>query len=450
MTAELKPYSKMKDSGIAWLGMVPEHWKIVRQRYLCSTKTGTRDTVHQVDQGKYPFFVRSQTAVKIDTYSFDGEAVLTAGDGDIGKIFHYINGKFDFHQRVYKFSDFREVLGKFYFYYASANLHQEVLRLSAKSTVDSIRLPMLQNFPVVIPSVPEQVAIARYLDYVDVRVRRLTEAKRKLIGLLTEYKQAIVHRAVTRGLDPNVPLKDSGIEWLGMVPQHWEVRRLKQLCSKSALYGANISAEKYSDVGVRFLRTTDITEKGELKEGGVFLDINLVKDYILEDGDLLISRSGTVGRSLLYNSTLHGPCSYAGYLVRFVPTSELVPGYMFMFTKTQAFEGFLRVMAISSTIDNVNGEKYANCPVPLPPVPEQIAIVEYLDRATAEIDIAVARAERQIELLNEYRTRLIADVVTGKLDVRDTILTTEDTDTSTALASTDSAHRSDLNGEHDR
>ena len=201
VTRGLNPNVPLKDSGIEWLGMIPRHWKIVRQKYLCSTKTGTRDTVHQVDQGKYPFFVRSQTAVKIDTYSFDGEAVLTAGDGDIGKIFHYINGKFDFHQRVYKFSDFREVLGKFYFYYARANLHQEVLRLSAKSTVDSIRLPMLQNFPVVIPSVPEQVAIVEYLDRTTAEINIAVARAERQIELLNEYRTRLIADVVTGKLD---------------------------------------------------------------------------------------------------------------------------------------------------------------------------------------------------------------------------------------------------------
>ena len=172
-------------------------------------------------------------------------------------------------------------------------------------------------------------------------------------------------------LKPYPAYKDSGVEWLGKVPEHWEVRRLKTLCSQSALYGANMAATSYATTGVRFLRTTDITEDGQLKGGGVFLPKELIRDYLLADGDVLISRSGTIGRSLLYRSSSHGPCAYAGYLVRFVPASEVLPRYIFLFTKTQAFAGFLRVMAISSTIENVNGEKYANSPLSVPPSPNK-------------------------------------------------------------------------------
>ena len=259
----------------------------------------------------------------------------------------------------------------------------------------------------------------RYLGYFDRRIQRYVQAKQRLIKLLEEQKQAVIQRAVTRGLDSDVSLKPSGVEWLGELPEHWAVQRLKHLCTQSALYGANIAANHYTQTGVRFLRTTDITDEGFLKQGGVFLPKDLVHDYLLSDGDVLISRSGTVGRSFLYKSELHGSCSYAGYLVRFIPASCMLPQYLFLFTKTQSFAGFLRVMAISSTIENVNGEKYANASIPLPPLPEQTAIAEYLDKITADIDAKITHARQQADLMREYRTRLITDVVTGKLDVRE-------------------------------
>jgi type I restriction enzyme S subunit len=210
--------------------------------------------------------------------------------------------------------------------------------------------------------------------------------------------------------------KDSGVPWLGNVPQHWQVRRLKTLCSQSALYGANVAATTYTPTGVRFLRTTDITEDGQLKSGGVFLPEELVRDYLLTDGDVLLSRSGTIGRSLLYNAKLHGPCAYAGYLVRFVPGSAVLPRYLFLYTKTQAFAAFLRVMAISSTIENVNGEKYANAVLPLPSVVEQGAIVRFLDYARRRIRRYIGVKQELIKLLEEEKQAIIHRAVTRGVD----------------------------------
>ena len=222
--------------------------------------------------------------------------------------------------------------------------------------------------------------------------------------------------AEVASLLPYPAYKPSGVDWLGDLPAHWGVSRLKQLCSRSALYGANVSASLYQESGIRFLRTTDITEDGKLRAGGVFLPEELVRDYTLSDGDILVSRSGTIGRSLLYSSELHGPCSYAGYLVRFVPNAQVLPEYVFLFTKTTAFAGFLEVMAISSTIANVSADKYANVHLPLPPPSEQRAIVRYLDHVDDRIRRYIAAREKLIALLEEERQAVIHRAVTRGLD----------------------------------
>ena len=221
-----------------------------------------------------------------------------------------------------------------------------------------------------------------------------------------------------RALKPYPAYKDSGVPWLREVPKHWQVRRLKTLCSRSALYGANVAATSYATGGVRFLRTTDITEDGQLNGRGVFLPQESVDNYLLADGDVLISRSGTIGRSFLYERRIHGPCAYAGYLVRFVPAPIALPKYIFLFTKTHAFAGFLRVKAISSTIENVNGEKYANCPLPLPPHSEQAAIVRFLDHADRRIRRHIRAQQQLIALLEEQKQAIIHQAVTGQIDVR--------------------------------
>ena len=197
-----QPYPAYKPSGVEWLGEVPARWGLRQLRSLSNIKTGGQDTVNRRDDGRYPFFVRSQTVERINTWSFDGEAVLTAGDGvGVGKVFHYVNGKFDYHQRVYKFSNFRNVLGKFFFHYLRATFRYEVLRGTAKSTVDSLRLPMLQNFPVALPSFPEQASIVEYLDKATVDIDTATARATRQIDLLNEYRTRLIADVVTGKLD---------------------------------------------------------------------------------------------------------------------------------------------------------------------------------------------------------------------------------------------------------
>lgn len=202
--------------------------------------------------------------------------------------------------------------------------------------------------------------------------------------------------------------------WNG-IPSQWAILPLKYLCSRSALYGANVTSDVYSPNGVRFLRTSDIRDDGSLDSDGVFLPNELVTEYILQPGDLIISRSGTVGRAFIYSAE-YGPCAYAGYLVRFVLNSKQSPRYYFYITKSPQFQLWLGTSAIEATIGNVNGEKYANLLLPNPPLSEQRTIANYLDRATAQIDAMIAAKQRLLELLAEKRRALITHAVTHGLD----------------------------------
>ena len=215
--------------------------------------------------------------------------------------------------------------------------------------------------------------------------------------------------------------KNTAIPGFPSLPKHWQVARLKHLCDYHSLYGANIPASEYRDTGVRFLRTTDITDEGLLTDEGVYLPTQAVAKYILGDGDILLSRSGTVGRAFLYRHKIHGPCAYAGYLVRFVPKSHQLANYIHLFTKTTAFTEFIRTSAISSTIDNVNAEKYANCRLPLPPPDEQADIVRYLDHADELINRYISAKERLIALLEEQRQAVTHQAVTRGLDPREPV-----------------------------
>ncbi len=192
----------MKDSGIEWLGEIPAHWEVKKLKYLSKIKTGEKDTENRVEDGKYPFYVRSQTVERIDTYSFEGEAVLTAGDGaGVGKVFHYVNEKFEYHQRVYKISDFREISGKYLFYYIRENFQKKVMQISAKTTVDSLRLPMFLNFEVAYGNPSEMNEIVEYVEKESAKIEQVIETTEKEIVLIQEYRQSLITNAVTGKID---------------------------------------------------------------------------------------------------------------------------------------------------------------------------------------------------------------------------------------------------------
>lgn len=187
-----------KPSGVEWLGDIPEGWSVRKMKYLCQITTGGKDTVDANPDGEYPFFVRSQTIERINSYSYDGEAILTAGDGvGVGKVFHHYQGKFDFHQRVYMMHKFVNIDSKFFFYYLRELFSKVALVGGAKSTVDSLRRPVFTEFFFTIPKVDEQQFIVTFLDRETSKIDSLIKETEEAIGLLKEHRSALITSAVT-------------------------------------------------------------------------------------------------------------------------------------------------------------------------------------------------------------------------------------------------------------
>ena len=276
---------------------------------------------------------------------------------------------------------------------------------------------------VAFPPLPEQRAIVRYLDHVDERIRRYVSTKEKLIVLLEEERQAVIHRAVTRGLDPNVPLKPSGVEWLGEVPAHWEVRRVKSL--SIVRRGASprpIDDPRYFDDNGEYawVRIADVTASKQYLERTTqrLSKLGHSLSVPLEPGSIFLSIAGSVGKPII---TRIKCCIHDGFV--YFPQFDGNVEFLYRILSCQA--PFARLGKLGTQL-NLNTHTVGNIYVGWPSQTEQTAIVEHLDKATAGIDDAITRARRQIELLREYRTRLIADVVTGKLDVRETTATLPD------------------------
>ncbi len=199
VTKGLNNNAKLKYSGVEWIGEVPEHWDVRKLRYLCRMKTGDKDTIMRQEDGEYPFFVRSPKIERINSYTFDKEAILMAGDGaGAGRIFHYYKGKFGCHQRVYCLHDFSKDIYPQYLYYQMSHFFKEVfLGISAKSTVDSVRLPMLKDFQIVFPKVSEQQQIVSFIEEAFVPISQAIASAERKIALLRERKQIIINEVVT-------------------------------------------------------------------------------------------------------------------------------------------------------------------------------------------------------------------------------------------------------------
>jgi len=194
--------SSRKRGNALWLQNVPQRWDVVPLRYLVRIRTGSRDSKDREDDGLYPFFVRSMTIERINTYSFDEEAVLTSGDGaGVGNVFHHINCKFELHQRMYAFTDFERVTGRYFYYFLRTFFSQQMTQWSAKSTVDSVRMPFLKTLRITVPPHEEQVRIIEIIEERAERDKHIRSMTLETIDRLREYRSALITAAVTGQID---------------------------------------------------------------------------------------------------------------------------------------------------------------------------------------------------------------------------------------------------------
>ena len=198
VTKGLSKKCKTKDSGVDIIGEIPQAWYLRRLRFLCDVSTGNQDTQNAIEDGKYPFYVRSPIVERSNKYTFDCEGILMAGDGaGAGRIFHHAFGKYAVHQRVYCFRSFHNILPRYFYYYMSNRFSKEMDKGSAKSTVPSVRLPMLLNFKVTVPPEEEQVEICEYLDKQISLIDALILEKNELLQELESYKRSLIFETVT-------------------------------------------------------------------------------------------------------------------------------------------------------------------------------------------------------------------------------------------------------------
>lgn len=436
----LKPYPKMKYSGVPSLGAVPGHWSVLRLRDLADMRVSNVDKhskddeepvrlCNYVDVYKNDYIRQSMrlmrataTTEEIDRFRLaEGDVLITKDSeawNDIGvpalvreSADDLVSGYHlallrPFHDRIaggFLFRSLQSIGVQYQFHVEATGVTRYGLSHAA---IKSVSLPA--------PPLSEQTAIVRFLDHVDRRIRRYIRAKQKLIKLLDEQKQAIIQHAVTRGLDPNVRLKPSGVEWLRGVPEHWEVRPAKWFFREVDDRSASGEEELLSVSHI-----TGVTPRKE-KNITMFMAESYVGHKLCRRGDLVINTMWAWMAALgVSNQTGIVSPAYGVYRPR--KGSPLSGEYADLLLRTRPYvsEYICRSTGIRASRLRLYPEQFLRIPLVCPPAEEQQVILDRVTSDTQKLAAGIALARRDINLLREFRTRLIADVVTGKLDVRE-------------------------------
>lgn len=444
MIHDLKPYSAYKDSGVPWLEQVPEHWEVQRLKRFAQVNPSKSEVqaafAANVDVTFLPM-ERVGADGRVDPIErrpasavWNGFTYFRRGDVLVAKITPcFENGKgacLDNLPTALGFGSTEfvvlrpkpDLISQFLY---RATILPEFRCLGADAMTGATgqqRVPpdFISNFQVALPPLAEQFAIVRFLDCADRRIRRYIHAKKKLITLLNEQKQVIIHRAVTRGLEPNVRLKSSGVKWLGDVPEHWEVTQIRSVArivrgssprpAGSPLY--------FHGTGEPWITVGELTKDSNMHLRSTSTRLTTAgaeSSRTIKNGTLLLTNSGaTLGVPKI--SLIQG-CINDGVAAFLNLRQKLNKEFLYFYLTTQT--AHLRAWVDLGAQPNLNTQIIGGWPVLLPTTEEQTRIVDHIKRETALIVRALDKAAHEISLIQEYRTRLIADVVTGKLDVRE-------------------------------
>ena len=434
---KLQPYPEYKDSGVPWLGEIPQHWQALPNRALFNEVNARNHPEEPLLSVTISKGVIRQTDLLANTSKKDSSNENKA-NYKLVQPRDIAYNKMRAWQGAVGVSNYRGIVSPAYivvrlrgeqnpeyFHYLlrTPAFAKEAERWSYGITSDqwSLRAEDFKQIYCALPPKEEQDAIAALLAYADRRTNRIIRTKRRLIELLNEQKQVIIHRAVTRGLDPNVRLKPSGIDWLGDVPEGWEVMALRM--RYSVQLGKMLDTKRITGSHlVPYLRNTDVQWDGINSTNLPMMDIpeREYERYLVKPGDLLVCEGGDVGRSAFWDDALP-MCGYQKALHRLRPTSNgrECPRFLFYVLFAASKRGIFIADGSENTIAHLTAEKLRRHRFAFPPKTEQEAIALHLDTTLNDLEQAVERANHTIDLLREYRTRLIADVVTGKLDVVD-------------------------------
>ena len=424
-------YDKYKDSGIAWIGEIPEHWsknKIIRLFSIIGSGTTPKSSkednyngsINWIQSGdinggdieickntiSYTAF-KEYPALKIYQAPFIIVAMYGASVGNIS--ISQIDGCVN--QACCVMNETKQNFK--YLFYAMNSVKKYLIYRAEGGGQPNISQDKIKNTWLPIPPLFEQQSISTYLDQKCGEIDELITLQEKMITKLQSYKQSVITEAVTKGLDKNVPLKDSGIEWIGKIPEHWNICQLKRCANIINGYAFN-SNHFSKDLGVPVIRIGDIINEMVSFENIVYVQGNNELDkFQVHKNDILIAMSGaTVGKIGIYDIE---DKAYVNQRVGIIRTKQY--GFIKRMFATYGFANYVTLSSAGSAQPNISSDGILNFYIPLPPIREQQTIADYLDQRCSEIDELISIKQQKIEKLKEYKKSLIFECVTGKRKV---------------------------------
>lgn len=422
---KFKPYPEYKDSGIKWIGEIPDVWEVYKIKHLTENLDGKRIPIsaEEREEGKIPYYGATGVLDYVKDFIFNEELLLVGEDGapffePFKDVAYIIDGK----SWVNNHAHVLRVIGnnsiKWLCHYLNVYDYGTVIK---GSTRDKLNQDQLSNMFVTKPSIEVQAAIANFLDKKTAEINELIEKDKKLIELLKEKRAALINHAVTKGLNLNAKLKDSGINWIGEIPEGWKVRRLKFLTSKTnSGVTPRGGAEVYTEEGIPLLRSQNIHFEGLKLEDVAYVSEEIHKtmlNSVVKNQDVLINITGaSIGRCTCVDGEFEK--ANVNQHVCIIRPKKIDYKYLTYFLRSKHGQDQVFSIQMGSSREGLNFEQLGNFAVPFTPISIQIAIASYLDKETAKMDKTIQKIEQKIKLLEEYKKSLIHHTVTGKIDVR--------------------------------
>ena len=420
---------KMRDSGIDWIGTIPQDWQLSKIGNLYTQrneKVSDKDyqplsvtmqgilpqlaTAAKTDDGDNRKLVRVGDFAINSRSDRRGSCGISPLDGSVSLINIILTPRTAMHPGYYNWL-FHTTLFADEFYKWGHGIVADLW---------TTRWQEMKSITVPVPEYAEQERIAAFLDAECAEIDAVLEKTRASIEEYKKLKQAVITQAVTKGIRGDRPMKDSGIEWIGEIANEFAVYKFKYLLKTPMQYGANEAGITFDKTLPRYIRITDITSDGRLKQDNrLCIEDTVAKPYILQDGDLLFARSGgTVGKSFLYKQS-YGNAAFAGYLIRAVVNRTIaVPEYVYYYTNSSIYDTWKNSIFIQSTIQNIGADRYSNMPIIVPNnIEEQRSIVEYLNERCVGIDALIRKKQQYLTEIENYKKSLIYEYVTGKKEV---------------------------------